>query len=69
MLFENNLALEERPTAKSLMQIKNNKGPRMDSFETPSVKSTQLEIHLFITTVCFLSFEKSAKVPVPVPCC
>ena len=26
----NNLALEERPVARSLMQIKNNKGTRMD---------------------------------------
>ena len=38
----NSLALEERSVARSLIQIKSNKGPRMDPWGTPAVTSAQL---------------------------
>ena len=57
----NSFALEEKPVARSLIQIKDNKGPRMNSWGTPTIKSAQLETCSFKTTSCFLSFKKSAK--------
>ena len=50
-----------RPSDKSLTYIKNNKGPRMDSWRRPVLVSAQYEHWIFKTTLCFLLRRKSRK--------
>ena len=43
MLSANNLAFEDNPSDKSLIYIKNNNGPSMDPWGTPTLTSDQWE--------------------------
>ena len=54
-------ALDERPSLRSLMQIKNNKGPRMEPWGTPVLTFFHVENCPLKTTRCFLCFKKSRK--------
>ena len=56
----NSLHLLLRPSCKSLIYIKNNKGPRIDPW-TLALTSGQDEHWLFRTTLCFLLRRNSRK--------
>ena len=61
MSSENSLHSLLRPSDKSLIYIKNNKGPRIHPWGTPALTSAQEEHWPFKTTVCFLLRIKSRK--------
>ena len=55
-------ALDERPSVKSLLWIKNNKGPStMEIWGTPALTFFHVENYPLRTTRCFLSFKSSLK--------
>ena len=58
MSSANNLAIDERPSARSFIYIKNKRGPSMESWGTPAVTSALEEDCLLRTTLCFLSLKK-----------
>ena len=53
-----NLAIYERPSARSFIYIKNKRGPSMESWGTPAVTSDQEADCPLRTTLCFLSLKK-----------
>ena len=55
------LVLEDKPSAKSLMYIKNNIGSRMEPWETPALTLVHEEDCPFNTTLCFLFVKKCLK--------
>ena len=50
-----------RPSAKSLIYIKNRKGPRIEPWGTPTLTSAQDEHWPFKTSLCFLLRRMSRK--------
>ena len=52
------LTFEFKPLGKSLMQIKNSKGPRIDPSGTPALTSAHDECWPFNTTLCFIQLKK-----------
>ena len=55
------LVLEDKPSAKSLIHIKNNHGPRMQPWETPALTLVHEEDCPFNTTLYFLFVKKCFK--------
>ena len=55
------LVLEDKPSAKSLIYIKNNNGPRMLPRGTPALTLVHEEDYPFNTTLCFLFVKKCFK--------
>ena len=62
-------AFEFESLGKSLMQIKNNKGPRIDPCEKPALTSAYDKCWPFNTTLCFLQLKKSVISPDIPLCC
>ena len=58
----NSLGFETRFSDKSFIHIKKSSGPRIEPWGTPASTLTHVEFWPFRTTLCFLSFRKSAKV-------
>ena len=54
----NNLAIDERASARSFIYIKNKSGPNMEPCGTPAVTSAQEEDCPLRTTLCFLFLKK-----------
>ena len=54
-------ALDEKPSVRSLMQIKNNEGPSMEPWGNQLLTFSYKENCLLRTTRCFLSFKKSRQ--------
>ena len=55
------LVLEDKPSDKSLIYIKNNNGPRMEPWGTPALTLVHKEDCPFNTTLCFLFVKKCFK--------
>ena len=55
------VVLEDKPLAKSLIHIKNNNGPRMESWGTPALTLAHKEDCPFNKIVCFLFAKKCFK--------
>ena len=58
----NSLGFETRFSDKSFIYINKSSGPRMEPWGSPASTLTHVEFWPFRTTICFLSFRKSAKV-------
>ena len=58
MSFANNLAIDERPSARSFIYIKNKGGPSMEPWGTPAVTSAQKEDCPLRTTLCYPFLKK-----------
>ena len=54
----NNFAFDKRLSARSFIYIKNRNGPSMEPWGTPALTSTQVEVCLLRTTLCFLFLKK-----------
>ena len=57
----NSLAFEGNPSHKSLIYIKNNNGPSIEHWGTPTLTLDQSETCPFNKTLCFLFLRKSHK--------
>ena len=57
----NSLASEDNPSDKSLIYIKNNNGPSMESWRTLALTSDQSETCPYNKTLCFQFLRKSHK--------
>ena len=55
------LVLDDEPSAKSLMYIKNNNGPRVEPWGVPALTLVHEEDYPFNTTFCFLCVKKNFK--------
>ena len=55
------LVLEDKPSIKSLIYIKNNNSPRMEPWGTPALTLVHEEDCPFNTTLCFLFVKKCFK--------
>ena len=55
------LVLEDKPSVKSLIYIKNNNGPRVEPWGTPALTSVHEENFPFKTILCFLFIKKCFK--------
>ena len=55
------LVLEDKPSAKSLIYIKNNKSPRMERWGSPPLALVHEKDYPFNTTLCFLFVKECFK--------
>ena len=58
MSSANNLAIDERPSARSFIYIKNRSGPSMEPWGIPALTLAQEEVYPLRTTLCFLFLKK-----------